>query len=122
MFPPAGNEGGGEKGGAEDDCPEAELAAGVGEMLAGDEAVGGFPDEWGDEGEDDDSDGEGNGAGAAAGLFLIFEDAQGTEDDAAGAVGDGVVAGSVFAGKGGEEVGGGGIYGARGVFGAGSQW
>jgi hypothetical protein len=115
VFPPAGDEGRAEQGGAEEACPEAELAAGIGEVFAGDEAVGGFPDEGSDESEDDDGDGEGDAAGAAAGLLLVLHDAEGAEDDAAGAVGDGLIAGGVFAGQCGEEIGGGGIARERGV-------
>jgi hypothetical protein len=121
VFPPAGDEGCAEQGGAEEACPEAELAAWVGEVFAGDEAVGGFPDEGSDESEDHDGDGESDAAGAAAGLFLVLHDAEGAEDDAAGAVGDGLVAGGVFAGQGGEEVGGGRIAGECGVLMAGGQ-
>jgi len=101
---PSGDKGCGDQGGTENADPEGKLACEFADVLFTEEVFSGPPHE-GPEEEDDEEDGsEGDGADALAAGFLLLNDAEGGEDDAAGAIADGTVAVGLMADEGREDV------------------
>ena len=92
------------RAGTENADPEGKLACEFADVLFTEEVFSGPPHE-GPEEEDDEEDGsEGDGADALAAGFLLLNDAEGGEDDAAGAIADGTVAVGLMADEGREDV------------------